>query len=472
MAWSKPWYEEYRERGGTPLSADRLAYEIQNGRHVDNVLNWAQGGTLVGVFVIGATAVVHASKDNFVPNLAGAMVLFASLLAAIALGGLFGFLFGIPKSSAGGKSDGTTPTPKPANRVNTNLEEVSDWLTKLILGAGLTQIGALWTMFVKLSRQIGERGFVDHAYGGAIAGGLIIYGLVVGFLAGYVLTRLYLSNIFLLADRFGDHRPIGEKVLENIDPPPPPRQSSAPSADDDADKHAPGPSIAANVAAQVSAVPVEEIKDTDNLVKAARVHWTLGKPENLHKALEAYRLALAREPARGDVRAEYAQRLIERKRYADAADALTRALRDMRAANASKEMILETARALAYAQLYLTKPESFERALATIEETIREPGFVLDIDWRIKRLCANGQKLRYLGPTLNEKSRAELRETILADVRDIVEKSPRYTRYLQGLVEPLNRPPGSVDDDLEALRDDKELRGLVGLPPLDPSANA
>lgn len=467
MAWSKPWYEEYRERGGTPLSADRLAYEIQNGRHVDNVLNWARAGLVIGIFVIGATVFAGTSKDSPIFNISGAMVLSASLLAAIALGGLLGFLFGIPKSGIGGKPENAaSAASKPANRVNTNLEEVSDWLTKLILGAGLTQIGTLWAMFVEMSQRIGIRGFGSLTYGGVIAGGLIIYGLVVGFIAGYVLTRLYLSNIFLLADRFGDHKPIDERILENIDlPPPPARPSSAPTADDEAAKPA-SVGIAANVAAQVTAVPLEDIKDVDNLVKAARVHWTLGKPDNLHKALEAYRLALAREPARGDVRAEYAQRLIERKRYADAVDALTRALRDMRAASASKEMILETARSLTYAQLYLSKPESFERALATIEETAREPGFALDVDWRIKRLAANGQKLRHLGPTLNEKSRTELRETILTDVRDIVEKSPRYTRYLQGLIEPLNRPPGSVDDDLEALRGDNELRELVGLPPI------
>ncbi|MCA0451834.1 MAG: hypothetical protein LCH62_19015, partial [Proteobacteria bacterium] len=88
MAWSKPWYEEYRERGGTPLSADRLAYEIQNGRHVDNVLNWARAGLVIGIFVIGATVFAGTSKDSPIFNISGAMVLSASLLAAIALGGL------------------------------------------------------------------------------------------------------------------------------------------------------------------------------------------------------------------------------------------------------------------------------------------------------------------------------------------------------------------------------------------------
>ncbi len=477
MAWSKPWYDEYLDRVGKPLSPRRLAYEIQNERHVENALRWGGGGAALGFLVVGIASISGESSELFIRF----SVLAACLFSAMALGGLFGFLFGVPKSSTGSEQPAAAPPNgngamvKPANRVNTNLEEVSDWLTKLILGAGLTQIGALWAAFIDLSGKIGARGIPGQLYGSVIVGGLIIYGLIVGFLAGYILTRLYLSNIFLLADSFSTHEREEAALFDSIKdvpPPPPPSSSASAAGGGDDPPPSPPPSVAPSVAAQVSAVPVEEIKDVENLIKAARIHWSLGKPENVQRSLEAYRLVLARDPGRSDVRAEYAQRLIERHRYVDAADLLARAWRDMRAAGAAKETIGETARALAFAQLYLPKPESFEKALATIEEIARDPSFVLDVDWQIKRLSANGQKLRHLWSTLSKDDREALRKLILDDIRDVLEKNPRLKPYLQGLVEPLKRAPGSIDDDLEALRGDAELRTLLELPPLDPSANA
>ena len=80
----------------------------------------------------------------------------ASLLAGACLlvGGLLGFLFGVPRSARGidhstGKPEGakgatvdpaTTDGDASEYRPNTNLEEVSDWLTKILVGVGLTQL--------------------------------------------------------------------------------------------------------------------------------------------------------------------------------------------------------------------------------------------------------------------------------------------------------------------------------------------
>src|SRR6185503_13654313 len=56
-------------------------------------------------------------------------------LAPAAVGALLGFVFGIPKtlqSNAPPAADG-----KAAYQVNTNLEQISDWLTKMLVGVGL-----------------------------------------------------------------------------------------------------------------------------------------------------------------------------------------------------------------------------------------------------------------------------------------------------------------------------------------------
>jgi hypothetical protein len=71
----------------------------------------------------------------------------------ITLGGPKAFLFGIPRTlqqeGANAPIDANTPsasggpTSRIEYRVNTNLEQISDWLTKILVGVGLTQIAAI-----------------------------------------------------------------------------------------------------------------------------------------------------------------------------------------------------------------------------------------------------------------------------------------------------------------------------------------
>lgn len=74
-------------------------------------------------------------------------------------------------------------------RANTNLEDVSDWLTKIIVGIGIAQFPAVVLFFRGIGDSIGE------ALGGAktdevIGLASVLYGLVCGFLYYYVWTRL------------------------------------------------------------------------------------------------------------------------------------------------------------------------------------------------------------------------------------------------------------------------------------------
>src|SRR6267378_5479414 len=84
-------------------------------------------------------------------------------LIAIAFGSvgcLVGFLFGIPRTlqsdslaptnvSGGGKSNAQTSGYRQA--VNTNLEQISDWLTKILVGVGLTQLQQIPTKLTGLA---------------------------------------------------------------------------------------------------------------------------------------------------------------------------------------------------------------------------------------------------------------------------------------------------------------------------------
>ncbi len=69
------------------------------------------------------------------------------------------------------------------------LEQVADWLTKLLLGAGLTQIHSLWTQAPVINKFFADAcGFDNRVLGTVIASG----ALAGGFLLGYAAALLFL----------------------------------------------------------------------------------------------------------------------------------------------------------------------------------------------------------------------------------------------------------------------------------------
>jgi hypothetical protein len=125
---------------------------------------------------------------------AAAMVAIGAFLA----GGLLGFLFGIPRSLAGQEAAGDDA--RGTYRPNTNLEQISDWLTKILVGVGLVQ-------FATLARHAGDLvDFLGPAFGGAplgetFAGATLVVFSTSGFLSFYLVTRIYLGGAFARADQ-------------------------------------------------------------------------------------------------------------------------------------------------------------------------------------------------------------------------------------------------------------------------------
>jgi hypothetical protein len=123
--------------------------------------------------------------------------------AAFLAGGLVGFLFGIPRvrqrgdvASSGGDDggDGARYTP------NTNLEQISDWLTKILVGVGLTQIGQIGTSLDAVGQAIAP-GLARLPGSKPFAVAIIVFFVTAGFLVGYLLTSLYLGRALTEADR-------------------------------------------------------------------------------------------------------------------------------------------------------------------------------------------------------------------------------------------------------------------------------
>lgn len=82
----------------------------------------------------------------------------------------------------------------PSTAVNTNLEQISDWLTKIIVGVTLVEnqkvIASLRVGAEQIAGSLGGEHQVSFAYG------LMIYFSASGFLGCYLLTRLFLQQAF------------------------------------------------------------------------------------------------------------------------------------------------------------------------------------------------------------------------------------------------------------------------------------
>lgn len=113
--------------------------------------------------------------------------------ASAFVGVLIGFLFGIPRVVARPKPDAGADSVRPAFETNTNLEQISDWLTKIIVGVGLVQADEIVERFDRMLRELHSM-----SYPMALMGSVILFFLVAGFLNGYLWTRLILTRYFFV----------------------------------------------------------------------------------------------------------------------------------------------------------------------------------------------------------------------------------------------------------------------------------
>lgn len=114
-----------------------------------------------------------------------------AVLAALLAGATLGFLFGIPRALtvAMPGADGHAGANNGGGFThNTNLEQISDWLTKIVVGIGLVEAQSIGIAFQGLSRQVAlEWGL--GANSAASAGFVLLASLLFGFIGFYIWTR-------------------------------------------------------------------------------------------------------------------------------------------------------------------------------------------------------------------------------------------------------------------------------------------
>ncbi|MCY1073092.1 hypothetical protein [Archangium lansingense] len=177
---------------------------------------WWRYFPLLGIFAMdsfGLLLIGLQAEKGFVP-----LALLWSM-AWFGLGSLLGFLFGIPRvlqtefAAPSTEKEPAVESPPPAaspgalpfydQRVNTNLEQVSDWLTKLLLGVGLVQLKELPDMVTAIAGYMatGLTASAGAGYTQSLAAAIVLYCGPMGFLGSYVWLRMYIARAFRWADQ-------------------------------------------------------------------------------------------------------------------------------------------------------------------------------------------------------------------------------------------------------------------------------
>lgn len=143
---------------------------------------------LVG-FGFGAILVAPFFRASLAEGLATFVVILLNALMFLSGGAILGLLFGIPRYA---KVDGVESAVAP----NNNLEQISDWLTKMIVGIGLVEFQQIIAKLKALSLQVTQAIAGCDALGRAdnYSLGLAVIGFftAAGFLMMYLWARVYL----------------------------------------------------------------------------------------------------------------------------------------------------------------------------------------------------------------------------------------------------------------------------------------
>ena len=278
-------------------------------------------------FAIGIIAVLIVAVgtdrwvDGIVAKSAGKGILFAG--ATFAMGMLLGFLFGFPPApnssapQAAGQTGGAvlqgqalqagsvTAAPRSESVFeNTNLREISDWLTKVIVGAGLVDLTKLPPQVRKLAQYMAEMPpYGNSEPGGSAAVALAILGYFssLGVLFGYVWTRFEFLSTSCLADRDAE-------ALQRVD-----RWLKQP----------PGPNVDSELAAMTKAIKGASAGAQMRILQNAQQYRSAGTEDAIARSLAVFQALVEGDPheALHRIRGQYALALMARTKDAAAENA-------------------------------------------------------------------------------------------------------------------------------------------------------
>lgn len=156
------------------------------------------GVVLLIIFSFGTTfyGLRNLTWDIYILNFLWKVSMLCLIaFACFAVGGLMGFLFGIPISVANNLKANNSGYAD-----NDNLVQISDWLTKIIVGVSLTQLINIPPALESLGSTLGPSFYSDEKLGKVASVAVVIYFSITGFTISYLWTRLYFKKLLVKTD--------------------------------------------------------------------------------------------------------------------------------------------------------------------------------------------------------------------------------------------------------------------------------
>jgi hypothetical protein len=344
-------------------------------------------------------------------------------------GGLLGFIFGVPKSltdgnpTAGGSSANTS-------QINTNLEQISDWLTKILVGAGLTSLTSLPGFAAKVADYLTKHGYQGLPGEGTLAVFLIIYFATAGFFWSYIETRTTLTELF--AGIVASIKPDLLQVVRLA----PSEPGSPPAPGDD----------------KVLQLPPTSLTTVELLDARGSAEIRAG---HLSEAIDFLQRAMRMAPSNLQIQRKLAYALSAAHRTGEAEKLIT----DTKAQAERAGSTVEQNR-LALNQLFnaLYVPNGYDKAIE-IGTALLKTDQAANGDLRFWLACAYGQRaaaLRQRGADF-----AAERATALENLRAMKEVRPDLLPLARSVWQPDKYQGHKEENDLEVFRDDPDFAAIL-----------
>jgi tetratricopeptide (TPR) repeat protein len=402
-------------------------------------------------------------------------ILLGVSIAAASFGGFLGFLFGIPRllqqpartvqpDTPGFSSPATDRTTVPSSNAakrffasNTNLEEISDWLTKIIVGISLVQATTILATIKDAAATFQSNALPDAIGADVVFVLIIISAAVVGFLFFYMETRTRVTLLFADIENVSEVRDVAadRKILNAV--------LEAPIVESMTDTGNGGTTAAKNGAPEpisedrkILAVPYDQLQTSQQLAAWASAQ---ARANNFSAAIRALQDAIAKNPGDRDLLLRLADIQQRRGNVHAVYDLLTEAQ------DKSKDDPQLLKREL-IVSLYLGAPESFQKALPIVDKLLTIPTAANDPFVWAWSAAAQGQRYRWLVENNgDEVQKADARSKALTAVKRVIELAPDPTSaariLLRQMFDPEREQSPLDENDLELFKNDPEFRVAI-----------
>jgi hypothetical protein len=279
------------------------------------------------------------------------------------------------------------------------------------------------------------------------AGALLIYFSVGGFLAGYLITRLFLTGAFSRADQPQPSLPLSQSDKDTL-------AAIRPSIHDEPTRT----QAVKEITKRIAQVRLDPLLSTGDIILWANARLIEGDAED---AVKGYEMALARTPDDINLRIDYA---IALRKAAMPLDIIKQQLLDAYkrlTPQTDKSMKQRLYNSLTYALLYTTPPAGFTDAIKFGEEYNADASNLMDGAIDVNLAAAYGQKYSWYKARPVPDPGVQLstvRDQALSAIKSAILRNPSWKDRLRMLLDPAYPNKDPQENDLEVFAGDEAFQ--------------